>query len=93
MEIVLGNAAEIGKRSFPIDLTMDAAIPRRIRVYRDVEVGPAGVTLVVHCRHRPGRAAKTPSNPPGENDGSSPGGGGVANNHRADQSVRNIAIL
>ena len=48
--VVLGNNAKVGVHELPIRFDLQSNPPRRITVYRNVEVGPEGLTLKANTR-------------------------------------------
>lgn len=51
--VVLGNTATIGNYEVPIQFELDTVPPKLITVYRDVSVGPKGLTVKVTTRLLP----------------------------------------
>lgn len=48
--VVLSNTAKVGEYEFPIQFELDTIPPKRITVYRKVNVGPEGLDLKVSTR-------------------------------------------
>ena len=54
-DVVLGNTAKIGQYEVPIQFELDTVPPKLITVYRDVSVGPKGLTVKVTTRLLPSK--------------------------------------